>query len=105
MTPGVPHHSPSCMIHPPPQTQAETGKYTKVAKRPAKMSHEPNLARSAIAPEMSATVMIAKVAPKVAPTSAALPPSDVDSDCRPKSENGLPAKNGLPSPMADMLKP
>ena len=29
---------------------------------PAKIIHEPNFARSAMAPEMSATVMIAKVA-------------------------------------------
>jgi len=34
-----------------------------VAQIPAKIIHAPNLARSAIAPEMSATVMIAKVAP------------------------------------------
>jgi hypothetical protein len=30
---------------------------------PAKIIHEPNFARSAMAPEMRATVMIAKVAP------------------------------------------
>ena len=43
-------------------TQLATGKYTTVAQMPAKIIHEPNLARSAMAPEMSATVMIAKVA-------------------------------------------
>ncbi len=36
---------------------------------PAKIIHAPNLARSAIAPEMSATVMIAKVAWKATKAS------------------------------------
>ncbi len=44
------------------KTQLATGKYTTVAQIPAKISHEPNLARSAMAPDTSATVMIAKVA-------------------------------------------
>ncbi len=67
---------------------------------PAKIIHEPNLARSAIAPEMSATVMIANVAPNVAPTSVSL-----DAFARPKSENGLPASHVGPSVIADMLNP
>ena len=33
-----------------------------MTQTPAKMIHEPNFARSAIAPEISATVMMAKVA-------------------------------------------
>src|SRR3954451_13766939 len=43
-------------------TQCATGKYTTVAQTPAKTIHAPNLARSAMAPEISATVMIAKTA-------------------------------------------
>ncbi len=49
-------------------THEATGKYTTVTQMPAKTIHAPNLARSAIAPEISATVMIANVAWK--PTNA-----------------------------------
>ena len=43
-------------------TQCATGKYTTEAQTPAKTIQEPNLARSAIAPEIRATVMIANTA-------------------------------------------
>src|SRR6218665_1314947 len=43
-------------------TQLATGKYTTVAHTPAKTIQAPNLARSAMAPETRATVIIAKVA-------------------------------------------
>jgi hypothetical protein len=57
-------------IHPPvadsapskAKTQWATGKYTIVAQMPANSIQAPNFARSAMAPEMSATVMIAKTA-------------------------------------------
>ena len=68
---------------------------------PAKIIHEPNLARSAIAPEISATVMIAKVAPYAETTSPSL-----EVPARPKSLNGLPARNWFsPSAMTVMLDP
>lgn len=70
-----------------------------MANTPAKIIHDPNLARSAMAPEISATVMIAKVAPKVAPTSVAL-----SAEASPKSENGLPEKANVPPPRL-MLNP
>src|SRR3954452_12553657 len=44
------------------KTQWATGKYTTVAQMPAKTSQGPKRARSAIAPEIRATVMIAKTA-------------------------------------------
>ncbi|MDQ0743061.1 hypothetical protein QFZ62_000369 [Clavibacter sp. B3I6] len=40
-----------------------------MAQTPAKTIHAPNFARSAMAPEISATVMIAKVAWKAAKAS------------------------------------
>ena len=66
-----------------------------VAKMPAKIIHEPNLARSAIAPEMRAVVMIANVAPEAAPASPWLSCTRLTSA---KSPNGLPAnsKNAAP---------
>ena len=65
-----------------------------MAQTPAKTIHEPNLARSAMAPEISATVMIAKTAWK--PTNAMVgspPASLVRSSMRP-----LSAKNSVGSP-------
>ncbi len=50
-------------------TQLATGKYTTVAQMPAKIIHAPNFARSAIAPETRATVMMAKVAWKATKAS------------------------------------
>src|SRR5690606_6543747 len=92
---------PRLRIHPPPQTHAATGKYTIVAHRPANSIHDPNFARSAIAPEMRAVVMIAKVAPKAVPMRASLSP---EIAFRPKSSSGLPA-NAHTSPTDDMLAP
>jgi hypothetical protein len=43
-------------------TQWATGKYTMVAQSPANSSHGPNRRRSATAPEINATVMIANIA-------------------------------------------
>jgi|SRR5688572_23561809 hypothetical protein len=94
-----PKVSPRLMTQPPPQTHAATGKYTSVAQTPAKIIHAPNLARSAIAPEIRATVMIANVAPNVAPTSVSL-----SAFARPKSENGFPA-NAHELSTALMLNP
>lgn len=82
---------PRFMIQPPPQTHAAIGKYPTVAKMPAKISQEPNLARSAMAPEIRATVMIAKVAPYATPRRATFASGPSDSAERPKSANGLPA--------------
>ena len=56
-------------IHPPvspvtpsnANTQWATGKYTNVAHRPANTSQPPNFSRSATAPEISATVMMANI--------------------------------------------
>ena len=42
-------------------TQCATGKYTSVAQSPTNTSQAPNLIRSATAPEISATVMIANI--------------------------------------------
>jgi hypothetical protein len=56
-------------------TQCDTGKYTIVAHRPANRSHEPNFMRSATAPEIRATVMIANVAWKATNTSAGIDPT------------------------------
>ena len=42
-------------------TQCATGKYTNVAHRPANTSQPPNFSRSATAPEISATVMMANI--------------------------------------------
>ncbi|GAA2779910.1 hypothetical protein GCM10020219_059280 [Nonomuraea dietziae] len=59
---------PSWPSQPPPQTQCATGKYTTVAHTSENSTHAPNLARSAIAPLISATVMIAKVSWKAEKT-------------------------------------
>ena len=46
---------------PPPQTMWASGKYVTVTQIAVKVSQVPNFTRSASAPEMSATVMIANV--------------------------------------------
>src|SRR5690606_4737864 len=85
-------------------TQPAMGKYESVAQIPANSNHEPNRGRSATAPEMSATVMIANVAPNAAPASA--PPSAPASEM---SLNGLPATPGMRAALVPvielMLKP
>src|SRR5690606_41933552 len=89
---------------PPPQTAAATGKQKLVDHRAANTIQDPHCARSAIAPEISATVMIAKVAPNATP----IVPSPVVSSAivasSPKSAKGLPAKLQLES-TEPMLKP
>ena len=54
--------------NPPPHTMCAIGKYTIVAQIAEKTSHVENFTRSAMAPEMSATVRPAKVSWK--PTNA-----------------------------------
>jgi hypothetical protein len=70
-----------------------------VAHRPAKIIHAPNFARSAMAPEMSATVMIAKVAWK--PTNASggyAAPSGVSSRLdRPMADQSMDHGGTRPS--------
>ena len=63
----------------------------------AKTSQVLNLNRSAIAPEMSATVMTAKVSWKPAATRNGTPVAAMRlcssvAPCRPKYSNGLPTK-------------
>src|SRR3954453_14406205 len=99
-------------IHPPvadcaplnAKTQWATGKYTIVAQMPAKAIHGPKRARSAMAPEISATVMIAKTAwkaPKAidgtgktsdGAANSLSPPSVPNRPLRPKNSNGLPTR-------------
>ena len=50
-----------------------SGQYTAVTQIGTKTTQVLNLARSAIAPEISATVMIAKVAPKPIPIRSSVP--------------------------------
>ena len=62
---GVDSHSaifPPPLRKPPPQTACAIGPYTMVTQRPENTSQVPNRARSAMAPEIRATVMMAKVA-------------------------------------------
>ena len=56
------------------KTQCATGKYTKVAQMPAKTIQAPNFARSAIEPEISATVIAAKIPWKAINTAAGIVP-------------------------------
>ncbi len=92
MTSGRPSALPRFWIQPPPHTQAATGKYTNVAHTPEKSTHEPSPTRSAIAPEISAVVIIANTAPK--PTPMKLAGSVL---IKPKSLKGLPANPLSPS--------
>jgi hypothetical protein len=46
---------------PPPHTMWASGKYARVTHTPANANQVPNRTRSAMAPEMSATVMMANV--------------------------------------------
>src|SRR3954464_11027861 len=77
-------------------TQCATGKYTTVAQTAENTIHGPNLARSAMAPEISATVMIANTAWKATKAIAGRPPESlVTSSIRPLSPkywNGLPTR-------------
>ena len=72
---------------------------------PAKTIQAPNLARSAIAPEIRATVMIAKVAwnPANASMFRSGPPSDdVSNGIRPAFVNGLPSTCGMSQSAPDV---
>src|SRR3954462_13168491 len=77
-------------------TQCATGKYTIVAQMPEKSIQGPNLARSAMAPEISATVMIAKTAWKATNAMTGRPPASLVvssiSPLRPKNCPPLPSR-------------
>ena len=83
------------------KTQWATGKYTTVAQTPAKTIQAPNLARSAMAPEIRATVMIAKTAWKPTKAMTGRPPSSVVvssmSPARPKYCAGSPSRPAPPT--------
>src|SRR5688500_6001093 len=86
---------PSASLPSKSKTQCATGKYTIVAHRPANSSHGPNRARSAMAPEISATVMIANIAWNATNTVLGILPaseSAPSSPSRPKNSNGLPSR-------------
>ena len=59
-------------LFPNAKTQCATGKYTTVTHRATKIVHETNFARSAIAPEISAGVMMANISWNVAKTSSGI---------------------------------
>ena len=80
-------------------TQCATGKYTIVAHTPAKTIQAPNRARSAIAPEMSATVRPANMSWKVTNSDAGIEPASAVPDMtpvRPKSSPMLPSRPAPP---------
>ena len=82
-------------------TQCATGAYTSVSQTPANSSHGPNRARSAIAPEISATVIAANVPWKATKASAGTVPTRCvawnpgpvvpSSSERPKNRAGSPS--------------
>ena len=80
------------------KTQFATGKYTTVAQTPAKTIQAPNFARSAIAPEISATVMIANVAWNAAKASGGNPADSGTSisDARPSRSVSMPSTPSIP---------
>src|SRR4051794_33935767 len=57
------------------KTPCATGEETNVAHKPAKTNQEPNLSRSATAPETSATVMIANINWNITNTSCGIVPA------------------------------
>ncbi len=76
-------------------TQWATGKYTTVAHSPANSSHGPNRARSAIAPEISATVMMANIAWNATNTVLGMVPASESAPSRPlrpRNSNGAPSR-------------
>jgi hypothetical protein len=87
-------HDPAVAPHPGRDREVHHG-----AQIPAKSIHAPNFARSAIAPEIKAVVIMAKVAPNATPMRSSLDPTMPE---RPKSLNGFPAKAQVLS-TADML--
>ena len=54
--------APPALKRPPPQTMKASGQYTRVTQMGTKTAQAVNLARSAMAPLIRATVMMAKVA-------------------------------------------
>src|ERR1700722_13147983 len=92
---------PSLLSQPPPHTQWATGKYTSVAQATVNTAQGPNLARSAIAPLISATVMTAKVSWKAENTRSGIPATRVALFTRPCSPTySRPPMNPLPLPNA-----
>ena len=90
---------PRLLSQPPPHTQWATGKYTSVAQPTVNTVQAPNLARSAMAPLISATVMMAKVSWKAENTRSGMPvtrDASVTSPCSPRYSK--PPMNQLPLP-------
>src|SRR5690606_28952922 len=86
---------PASLRMPPPQTQNATGEYTKMLHSAAKVTQAANFMRSATAPEISAVVMMANVAPKpahrVSGTPSLMAPVSIDA-FKKKSSAGFPNK-------------
>src|SRR5215470_11214491 len=96
---------PRLLSQPPPHTQCATGKYTSVAQAAVNTVQAPNLARSAIAPLISATVMTAKVSWKAENMRSGMPATREASCTRPCSPRyskppmkPLPGANDRESP-------
>src|SRR5690242_7357225 len=90
---------PRLLSQPPPHTQWATGKYTSVAQPTVNTVQAPNLARSAIAPLISATVMTAKVSWKAENMRSGMPDTreaSCTSPCSPRYSK--PPMNPLPFP-------
>src|ERR671932_1416234 len=88
------HPAPFPSASPKLKTQCATGKYTRVAQSVTKADQPRNLARSAIAPEMSAGVMIANISWNIENAVFGI------VSCAPFAASGLSA-----SPMPAQLKP
>ena len=95
---------PSPLSRPPPQTMWARGAYTISTHSAAKTSQVPSLTRSAIAPEIRAVEMIAKVIWKPAATRKGTPLSarrDWSSvPARPRNSSGLPNRPPTSVPKA-----
>src|SRR3954447_5225593 len=90
---------PVCVSVLKSNTQCATGKYTMVAQMPLNSIHGPNFARSAMAPEISATVMIAKTAWKATNAITGRPPASlVESSIRPLSPKYWKGSPTRPAP-------
>src|SRR3954454_21689931 len=85
-------------------TQLATGKYTSVAHTPAKTIHAPNFARSATAPEMRATAIMAKVAWKAANArgGSVAPGCGVRSALSPRFAQSIESTPGNPDVVPDV---
>ena len=82
-------------IQPVPNTQLATGKYTIVTQMATNSVQPQNLVRSAIAPEISAGVMIANISWNIANTSTGI------------ARRGLTVStaSGLPRPTKSLVQP